>query len=237
MLVFLVLPLAALVALGGLPQALHELGNEEAREAIALSVKTTVAAAALIAVFGTPLAYWAGRAKGWGKRLLETLVELPIALPPAAAGVALLVAFGRHGLVNLGVSFTATAVVMAQVFVAAPFYMRAAIAAFNQLPADLFDEARSDGATNMHLFTRVALPLTRKALIGGLVVSWARAAGEFGATIIFAGNYPGRTQTMPLAIYLGFEVDLREALALSVVLMAVAAIGLGVAHWLMHDPT
>lgn len=236
MLIFLALPLLVLVAMGGVPQALHELGNEEAREAIALSVRTTLTAALIIALFGTPLAYWAGRAKGPGRRMVETLVELPISLPPAAAGVALLVAFGRNGLVNLGVSFTATAVIMAQVFVAAPFYLRAAIAAFGQLPADLFDEARADGATTLHLFTRVALPLTRKALIGGLVVAWARSAGEFGATIIFAGNFPGRTQTMPLAIYLGFEVDLREALALSVVLMAVAAIGIGFAHWLTRDP-
>jgi molybdate transport system permease protein len=236
MLFFLALPLLALIAMGGLPQALRELGNDEAREAIALSVKTTLTAAFVIVVLGTPLAYWVGRAKGTGRRVVETLVELPIALPPAAAGVALLVAFGRNGFINLGVSFTTTAVIMAQVFVAAPFYMRAAIAAFGQLPDELFDDAQASGASQVRLFTRVAVPLARRALIGGLVVAWARAAGEFGATIIFAGNFPGRTQTMPLAIYLGFEVDLREALALSVVLMAVAAIGLGFAHWLTRDP-
>jgi molybdate transport system permease protein len=126
-------------------------------------------------------------------------------------------------------------VVFAQIFVSAPFFMRAAVTAFGQIPDELFDVARADGAGSMDAFRLVALPIAWRALVGGLVVAWARAAGEFGATIIFAGNYPGRTQTMPLAIYLGFEVNLREAMALSVVLMAVALVGFGLAYWIARD--
>jgi len=235
MLAYLALPMVALVAMGGLPSALHQLGSESARQAIALSVRTTLTSAALIGLFGTPLAYWLSRGRGWGRRGVEVLVELPVALPPAAAGVALLAAFGRHGFIDLGVSFTTTAVVMAQIFVAAPFFMRAAIGAFGQVPDELFDVARADGAGPLALFFGVAVPIASRALIGGLVVAWARAAGEFGATIIFAGNFPGRTQTMPLAIYLGFEVNLQEALALSVVLMGVAVIGFGFSQWMMRE--
>lgn len=234
MLGFLAFPLAALLIAGSLPKALSQLGNPEAATAIWLSVKTTLLSTFLIGVLGTPLAYWISRGAGFWRRAIEVLSELPVALPPAAAGVALLIAFGRQGYMNLGVSFTALAVVLAQTFVAAPFYMRAAVGAFSDQPQELFDIAESDGASQWALYGRVAIPVAARSLVGGLVVAWARAAGEFGATMIFAGNYPGRTQTMPLAIYLGFEVNFNLALALSLVLMVVALIGFGLAQALMR---
>lgn len=235
MLLFLAIPSAALIVTGGLPTALAQLQGESAREAISLSVRTTLLSAVIIAALATPLAYWISRRSGFLRRLAEVTAELPAALPPAAAGVALLVAFGRHGFIDLGVSFTTWAVVIAQVFVATPFYLRAAITAFGQVPAEAFEAARADGAGPFGMFSFIAVPICYRPLIGGLVVAWARAAGEFGATIIFAGNYPGRTQTMPLAIYLGFEVNLQQALALSVLLMAVAVAGFGIAQWLTRE--
>ncbi len=234
MLFYLAFPLAALLIKGSVPNALAELSTESAREAIFLSLKTTVLSALFIALFGTPLAYWIARGKSRMRQLVETFVEVPVALPPAAAGVALLVAFGREGFWNLGASFTAAAVVMAQVFVSAPLFLRPSIGALEQIPEELFESARSDGAGPWQSFSWVALPAAKRALFGGLVMAWARAAGEFGATIIFAGNYPGRTQTMPLAIYLGFEVDLKEALALAVLLLLVAAMGIIFAQWVMR---
>jgi molybdate transport system permease protein len=150
-------------------------------------------------------------------------------LPPSVAGVALLVAFGRRGLlgpaldgVGIQIAFTQVAVIMAQVFVASPFFVKAAISAFAAVDRELEQAAAVDGASPLGAFWRITLPLSASALFGGVVMTWARALGEFGATIIFAGNFPGRTQTMPLAIYIGFEIDLRVALTLSAILLAIA---------------
>ena len=166
-----------------------------------------------------------------GRRALDTLIDLPTVLPPAVAGLALLMAFGRRGMLGQGLSvagieiaFTSLAVILAQLFVASPYYIRAAIGGLRR---------SADGADGRQIFRFVTVPLARASLLGGLVMTWARALGDFGATILFAGNYPGRTQTMPLAIYIGFELDLDVALALSVVLMATAFAILLLVKWLL----
>jgi molybdate transport system permease protein len=160
------------------------------------------------------------------RRAVDTLLDLPTVLPPSVAGVALLMAFGRRGLVGewldlwgLHIAFTQVAVVLAQTFIAAPFFVKAATIGFANVDRDLEQAAELDGASRSHVFRFITLPLSWSALLSGAVMTWARALGEFGATIIFAGNYPGRTQTMPLAIYIGFELDLDVALTLSVILV------------------
>lgn len=170
-------------------------------QAIQMSMKTSGAATGITLVFGAPLAYLLARRRFRGRAVLDTLIDLPMLLPPSVAGIALLVAFGRRGLVGqsladvgIQIAFTQIAVIMAQVFVASP----------------------------LSTFWRITLPLSASALFGGIVMTWARALGELGATIIFAGNFPGRTQTMPLAIYIGFEIDLRIALTLAALLLAIS---------------
>jgi molybdate transport system permease protein len=154
------------------------------------------------------------------------------------AGVALLVAFGRRGLIGqwlaaagIGLSFTTAAVVLAQLFIAAPLFVRAATLGFGAIAHELEQAAEIDGASRWQRFRYVTLPLAYPALLSGAVVTWARALGEFGATIIFAGNYPGRTQTMPLAIYIGFELDLDAALVLSVLMIAASFLALVLIKW------
>jgi molybdate transport system permease protein len=159
--------------------------------------------------------------------LIETLLEIPMVLPPAVAGVALLMAFGRRGIVGsylgewgIEVAFSQTAVVLAQLFVAAPFYVKAAVVGLSKIDREVEQAAALDGAGPWTTFRHITLPLAWPALFGGAVMTWARALGEFGATIIFAGNFPGRTQTMPLAIYLGFELELNVALTLAIILLS-----------------
>jgi molybdate transport system permease protein len=170
------------------------------------------------------------------------VIELPVVLPPAVAGVALLLAFGRRGMlgaalatVGIGLPFTTAAVILAESFVAAPFYIQAAVSAFRRLDPDLVLVARTLGASWARVFFTIALPMSRAGLAGGAAMFWARALGEFGATLMFAGNMSGRTQTLPLAIYTALESDLRTAQSLSIVLVAVAfallvAIRAGAAH-------
>jgi molybdate transport system permease protein len=221
-----VLPLAALLLHASPADVVANLGRPEVYRAILLSLKTSLAATALTVLLGTPLALLLGRRTFPFKRVVETLVDLPMVLPPAVAGVALLIVFGRRGLLGgllegfgVQVTFTQVAVVMAQAFVAAPLYIRAAAVGLAGVDEELEEAALIDGASTRQVWRYVTLPLARTALVGGAVLTWARALGEFGATIIFAGNLPGQTQTMPLAIYLGFELDLSLALTLSVILM------------------
>jgi len=228
-LLFLTLPLLMLVLRTSPAQILHSLNNELTRSAIRLSLVTSSVTMGVTVVFGTPLAYLMARGRFRGRRLVETLVELPMVLPPAVAGVALLIAFGRRGpigsvleSVGVTIAFTTVAVIMAQVFVAAPFFIRSAAAGFAAIPIDLEQAAALDGAEQFQAFRYVSVPLARRAFLAGATLTWARALGEFGATIIFAGNFPGRTQTMPLAIYLGFELDLELALTLSVILLGIS---------------
>jgi molybdate transport system permease protein len=197
--------------------------------ALQLSLLTASLSAALAVVVGTPVAYLLARENFPGKTILDTLIDVPMVLPPAVAGLALLMAFGRRGLLgpalsSLGIElpFTTVAVVMAQTFVAAPFYVRAAKVGFAGVDQKLEQMSALLGVTNLRTFFRVTLPLAAPSLLGGLLMTWARALGEFGATIMFAGNFEGRTQTMPLAIYIGLESNLDSALALSVILIVVS---------------
>ncbi len=226
LLLFLALPLAAMFLRTPPDQLLANLGETQVIQAVNLSLLTTAITLAVTIIFGTPVAYLLARYDFPFRRVVDTLLDLPIVLPPSVAGVALLMAFGRRGLVGewleiwgLHIAFTQVAVVLAQTFIAAPFYVKAATLGFASVDRDLEQAAALDGADGGQIFRFITLPLAWSALLSGAVMTWARALGEFGATIIFAGNYPGRTQTMPLAIYIGFELDLKVALTLSVILV------------------
>jgi molybdate transport system permease protein len=229
MLMFLLLPLIALLLRIPLAQLLTNLANPEVSQAISLSMVTTGLTVLITLLLGTPVAYLLARRRFRGHTALDTLIDLPMVLPPSVAGIALLVAFGRRGLLGqylsvagIELAFTTNAVVLAQLFVAAPFYIKAAATGFASVDLELEQAAALDGASPFQVFRYVTAPLAWTALFGGAVMTWARALGEFGATIIFAGNFVGRTQTMPLAIYQGFEQDLTVALTLSVILLAVS---------------
>lgn len=205
--------------------------SDLALAALQLSLVTSSLSVGISLLAGTPLAYLLARWEFRGKAAIEVLVDLPVVLPPAVAGLALLMAFGRQGvfgswLAPFGVSlpFTTAAVVIAQTFVSAPLYVRAARIGFAEVDPQLEEAAHVEGATSWQIFREVMLPLTGRALVGGAILAWTRALGEFGATILFAGNLEGVTQTMPLAIYLGFERSLGAAVTLSVIL-AVVSIG------------
>jgi len=231
MLFFFALPVLMLFTRTSPAQLLDSLRTSPVQMAVLVSLKTTLISLLVILFLGTPLAYLMGRSKFRGKRLVDALIDLPTILPPSVAGVALLLTFGRRGLLGgwfeemgLQIAFTQIAVVMAQVFIAAPFYVRSAALGFQAVDVEVEEAAQLDGANRWQLFQQVILPLARPALLSGSMLSWARALGEFGATILFAGNLPGRTQTMPTAIYLGFEVDVQIAITLSVILILVSLI-------------
>ena len=202
-------------------------------QAITISLRTTLISLAVTVLAGTPLAYLMGRNKFAFKRLVDTLIDLPTVLPPSVAGVALLLTLGRRGVIGgwldvhgVHLAFTAAAVVLAQVFVSSPFFVRAAALAFSAVDDEIEQAAQLDGASRWQIFRFVILPLSRNALVSGSTMSWARALGEFGATIIFAGNFPGRTQTMPMAIYLGFEVNINLAITLAVILLTISFVSI-----------
>ncbi|HEV2126264.1 MAG TPA: ABC transporter permease [Chloroflexota bacterium] len=233
-------PLFALVwrtlEAGALGPALR---NPAVRDAMWLSLTTSSAALGLALALGTPLAYALARWRFPGRGVLDALVEVPVVLPPAVAGIALLMAFGRRGLLGapldaLGVSlaFSTSAVVIAQCFVAIPFYVRSAKAGFASVERELEQAARVDGATTLGAFRHVTVPLSWPSLIAGAVLCWARALGEFGATIMFAGSFRGRTQTMPLAIYAALETDLHATLAMGTILVAISLLVLAAVRWL-----
>ena len=242
MLAFLLVPIVAIISRVRPEDLAANLANPEVGKAIWLSLTTTAASTALGLLLGTPLAYLLARRRFRGHGLLDTLVDLPMVLPPSVAGIALLLAFGRRGVIGawlddagISIAFTSVAVVLAQTFVAAPFYIKTAVAGFDGVERELEQAAMVDGGGPWQVFTRITLPLCWPVLLGGLVMTWARALGEFGATIIFAGNFPGRTQTMPLAIYLGFELDLSLALTLSVILLVVSYLVLFIVKGLLRQ--
>src|SRR5688572_4527684 len=208
---------------------LPAVGNPLVGQALRLSLITSAISLGLALLCGTPLAYGLARASFPGRGAIDALVDVPVVLPPAVAGIALLMAFGRRGVLGapldaLGISlaFTPIAVVLAQCFVAVPFYVRAARTGFAGVDRDLEGAARVDGASPLSVFRYVTAPLALPSLLTGAVLCWARALGEFGATIMFAGSFRGRTQTMPLAIYAALESDLGATLALSTVLVFVS---------------
>ena len=224
------LPILALVVEGTQAELVEMLHNEQVGAALRLSLVTSLASLMVVLFTGTPLAYGLARWQFRGRSWLELLVDLPIVLPPSVAGLALLMAFGRRGLLGgslqaLGISlpFTTAAVVLAQVFVAGPLYVRAARIGFGAVDSQLEEAAVTEGASQWELFRQVMVPTALPALVSGALLCWARALGEFGATILFAGNLVGRTQTMPLAIYIGFESDRGAALAISLLLVGVSA--------------
>jgi len=227
---FLSLPLLAIL-LKVVPQAgLWETLREPlVTQALRLSLITSLSSLLFAILLGTPVAYLLARYHFRGVRVVETLIDLPMVLPPTVAGVALLMAFGRRGLLGpwltvagLQIGFSTTAVILAQSFVCLPFYIRAAQAGFRSVDPELERVAYTLGVSPLRTFWRVTVPLALPALLSGGVMAWARALGEFGATIMFAGNLRGRTQTMPLAIYLAMESDLPAALALSTLLIVVS---------------
>src|SRR5581483_7603988 len=194
------------------------------RDAFVVSVKTSVLAQLLILIVGTPAAYLIATHRFPGRALVITLVELPLVLPPAVAGIALLAAFGRYGLIGTSIGFTQTAVTVAVAYVASPLYVRQAVAAFEATDPNLAAAARTLGAGPGRTFFRVVLPLARGGLAAGLALSFARGLGEFGATIMFGGSLQKVTQTLPLAIYAEFDQNFDATLAMSGVLIVISIV-------------
>ena len=226
---FLAVPVVALFVTAPLADVKLGLAHPLVWPALRLSLFTTVTTLVIVVVLGTPLAWTLASARGRLAQAVETVMLLPMVIPPAVAGVALLLAFGRRGLLapllypaGWSVTFTTMAVILAEVFVSAPFYVQAATSAFRRVDAKLLVVARTFGASPWRTFFRVAIPLAAPGLVAGAAMSWARSLGEFGATLMFAGNLEGRTQTLPLAIYTALESDLRAAQALSMILVVVA---------------
>ncbi|MCX4472249.1 Molybdenum transport system permease protein ModB [Micromonospora sp. MW-13] len=229
-LIFLVLPLAGLLAhtpWATLPQRLAAPG---VLTALRLSLLTATVATLVCVVLGVPLAWLLARVEFPGRRLVRALVTVPLVLPPVVGGVALLLVFGRRGLLGgwldatfgITLPFTTAGVVLAEAFVAMPFLVIAVEGALRGADTRYEEAAATLGAGRWTAFTHVTLPLVAPGVAAGAVLCWARALGEFGATITFAGNFPGRTQTMPLAVYLALETDLEAAIVLSLVLLTVS---------------
>ncbi len=227
LLLMLAVPLVGLVLYAG-PAALGAgLTHPATVQALSLSLWTSLVSLVVVVLLGTPLAWWLARA-GRGSAVVETLVDIPIVLPPAVLGLAMLFVLGREGvlgeLFGLQIAFTPWAVVLVQVVVAAPFYIQSATAAFRAIDPELLAVARTLGAKPSKVFFRIAVPLARGGLIAGALLAWARALGEFGATLLFAGNFPGTTQTLPIAIYTALEVDRFAAQAMAMVLLVTALV-------------
>ena len=229
-LAFLILPIVAIFADTPPGDMIDSLGSDASRDALWLSLKTTLAALIVIVVVGTPAAYLLATREFRGKSVVVTAIELPLVLPPAVAGIGLLAAFGPKGifgsaLADAGIELVleTAGVIVALTFVAAPFYLRQAQAAFAAVEPDLLAAARTLGAGEPRAFWRVAIPCAGAGISTGMALAWGRALGEFGATLMFAGSFQGITQTAPLAIFASFSTDFPAALALSAVLVAVSA--------------
>ena len=231
-LLFIGLPvLALLVRAAQGEDFLSSLTSDLALKALRLSLITSAVSMVVVVLVGTPFAHLLARSNSPLLRVVDSLVELPIVLPPVVAGLAMLMAFGRQGIIGpaledlgLNIPFTTTAVIFAQIFVAAPFYIRAARLGFQSVARDYEDVSQTLGVSPWWTFWRVTLPLAGPSVATGLALAWTRAISEFGATLMFAGNLTGRTQTMPLAIMTSMESSLSTALALSVLLLAGAVL-------------
>jgi len=233
------LPIMSLLIWTVSNSAWQEMTSPAAVDALLLSARTTGISMIIILLVGTPAAYVLARYDFPGKRIVNTLVDLPAVLPPSAAGIALLLAFGRVGLIGeqltalgITISFTTAAVVLAELFVATHFYVRQAAVGFGQIERSIEEAAMVDGGGRITVFLRVTIPLAFPALLAGAVTAWARALGEFGGTIIFAGNVQGVTQTIPLAIFSELERDFDAAVALSVLVLGFAFVVILTARYL-----
>jgi len=227
---FLILPVVAIFVDTSPSELVSSLGEPGAREALRLSLVCTAISVAIIVVVGTPAAYLLATRRFRGRATIMTLIELPLVLPPAVAGIGLLAALGPNGLLGgllddagIRLVLTTAGVIVALTFVAAPFYLRQAQSAFEALDPTWLDASRTLGASQARTFLRIAIPSAGSGLVSGLALAWGRALGEFGATLMFAGSFRGITQTVPLAIYEQFSSDFTGALALSAVLVAVSA--------------
>ena len=227
--VFFLLPLLGLLVRAPWPDAVADLTSPANLVALQLSLFTSICATAIAVVFGVPLAWVNARLRFPGRDLLRALVTLPMVLPPVVGGVALLLAFGRRGLlgawlagIGIHLPFTTAGAVLAETFVAMPFLVVTVEAGFRSLDTRYEDAARSLGGGRWYVLRRVTLPLALPSLLAGAVLCWARALGEFGATITFAGNFPGKTQTLPLAVYLELETSPDAAIMLSLALLVVS---------------
>jgi molybdate transport system permease protein len=234
---FLALPIVSIFVRVPPGRLIAQLGNPVVTDALLVSLKTTLAAQALILVLGTPTAFVLASRRFRCRAFLITLVELPLVLPPAVAGIGLLAAFGRSGLLHTSIPFTQAAVVLAVAFVASPLYVRAGIAAFEGVDTNVVAASRTLGAGPVRTFFRVVLPLARAGLVAGAALAFARGLGEFGATIMFAGSLRGVTQTLPLAVYSQFDVDFEVALAVSALLVLISAALLVTLKWLPSAST
>jgi len=226
---FIALPVVALFLKSPPDTILRSLHDPVVMDALRLSLMTSTITTITIVIMGTPIAYVSARFNYFGKELADSLIDLPVIMPPAVAGIALLVAFGRMGIVGhylnafgISIAFTTMAVIMAQVFVSSPFYIRQARTSFEDVDLAFENAARTLGASRVYTFFHVILPIAMNGLISGAIMAFARSLGEFGATIMFAGNFQGRTQTMPLAIYTAMQGDLDVSLCLSIILVAIS---------------
>ena len=243
LMLFLVLPPVALVSrwVGLGATGAGAVSSRLVLQATLLSLSTTAVTMVIVVLFGTALAHVLSLGRFPALRVFSVFVELPIVMPPAVAGLALLAAFGRQGLLSgvlpgahIRVTFTPLAVILAQLFVASPYYIRAAQARFSAVPRELHDAAEMDGSGGVRTFWHVTLPLSRRALLSALTLTWSRALGEFGATILVAGNLPRRTQTMTLLVYSALERDLGACFTVAILLLGLAAVALGAVRYLAH---
>ncbi|OPY55404.1 MAG: Molybdate/tungstate transport system permease protein WtpB [Methanosaeta sp. PtaU1.Bin112] len=226
---FIALPVSSLFLKNPLDTVVQTLHDPVVVDALMLSLSTSAVTTVTVVLLGTPLAYINARFRYPGKEIADSLIDLPVIMPPAVAGIALLMAFGRMGIVGhylngvgISISFTTLAVIIAQIFVSSPFYIRQARTSFEDVNISLENAARTLGASQLYTFFHVILPIAFNGLVSGAVMAFARSLGEFGATIMFAGNFQGRTQTMPLAIYTAMQGDLDVALCLALILVIIS---------------
>ncbi|MFZ2535810.1 ABC transporter permease [Methanothrix sp.] len=226
---FIALPVVALFLRSPLDTTLRSLHDPVVIDALRLSLMTSTVTTITVVFMGTPIAYVSARFRYFGKELADSLIDLPVIMPPAVAGIALLMAFGRMGILGryldafgVSIAFTTLAVIIAQVFVSSPFYIRQARTSFEDVDIALENAARTLGGSRVYAFFHVILPIAINGLISGAIMAFARSLGEFGATIMFAGNFQGRTQTMPLAIYTAMQGDLDVSLCIAIILVAIS---------------
>lgn len=226
---FIALPVIALFLKSPLDTTLRSLHDPVVLDALRLSLTTSAVTTIVVVIMGTPIAYVSARFHYFGKELADSLIDLPVIMPPAVAGIALLMAFGRMGIVGqymnafgISIAFTTLAVIIAQVFVSSPFYIRQARTSFEDVDLAFENAARTLGASRFYTFFNVIIPIAINGLISGAIMAFARSLGEFGATMMFAGNFQGRTQTMPLAIYTAMQGDLDVSLCIAIILVAIS---------------